>query len=133
MKCIRIITVFLMMTLAISPALAASCALSCTSKIVMSALSPDDMSTMKNCHKASSDKSSALKDSTPKDSTRNYTNQSDANHQSCAMGAGCHFSQATPTDSSSKYAFIASTIISFPKFDSNEKSVDLSPPLKPPA
>ncbi|MEO7343983.1 MAG: hypothetical protein ABIU85_04015 [Methylotenera sp.] len=116
------------MTLAISPALAANCALSCTSKIVMSALSPDDMSTMKNCHEASNDKSSTLKDS-----TRNHTNQSDANHQSCTMGAGCHFSQATPTDSSSKYAFIASTIISFPKFDSNEKSVDLSPPLKPPA
>ncbi len=128
MKCIRIITVLLMMTLAVSPALAASCAVSCTSKTVMSALSHDDMSTMKNCHEASNDKSTAQKNS-----THNHNNQSDASHQSCTMGAGCHSSQATPTDSSSKCALIASTDISFPRFDSTEKSVDLSPPLKPPA
>ena len=100
MKYIRILTVYLIMTLAISPALAANCATSCTSKTVMSTLisssistvNPDDMSAMVNCHKDLS-----AKDATGIYPSDNHHDKSDSHHQSCSM-TGSHFSQATPAD-----------------------------------
>ncbi len=113
--------VVLILALTTSPAFAAICATSCASKSIMSAVNPDGMSTMMNCHKG------------VVHTKTTSTDKSGIEHKSCAMGAGCHFSQATPIDSSSSYAFIDSIPASFPRFDVSEKSVDLSPPLKPPA
>jgi len=121
----------MIMALATSPALAAICATSCASQSVMSTVSAvhsDDMSGMVNCHEGTMNKDKANKDKAKSD-----TDKSSTEHKSCSMGAGCHFAQATPVDSSSKYALINSTSVAFFLFDSVEKSVNLSPPLKPPA
>ena len=119
MKFFRTITVIMIMALATSPALAAICATSCASQSVMSTVSAvhsDDMSGMVNCHEASMNKDKAKSD----------MDKSSTEHKSCNMGAGCHFAQATPIDSSSKYALINSTSVAFFLFDSVEKSVNLS-------
>lgn len=109
----------LILALASSPALAAVCATSCASQAVMSALHPSDMSGMKNCHEGSMNKDKS---------------KSNIEHKSCAMGAGCSFTQVIPPiDASSKSVFADSHAISFPRFVPSEKSIDLSPPLKPPA
>lgn len=119
MKFFRAIAMVLVLALASSPALAAICATSCASQAVMSMMHPDDMSGMVNCHEGSMNKDK---------------NKASTEHKSCAMGAGCHFTQVTPPiDSSSKHAFADSIVISFPRFVPSEKSIDLSPPLKPPA
>ena len=108
----------LILVLVSSPALAAICATSCASESVMSSLH-DDMSKMQHCHE----------DSKSKD-----TNKSDVEQKSCAMGAGCHFTQVVfPFDALSKYIYTDSSTVSFPKFVPSGKSTDLSPPLKPPA
>lgn len=119
MKFFRSIAVLLILALATSPALAAVCATSCVSQAVMSSMHPDNMTGMKNCHEASMSK----------DKT-----QTSPKHKSCAMGAGCNFTQVTPSvDLSTKYVFVTSAAISFPRFVPSLKSIDLSPPLKPPA
>ncbi len=131
MKFMRLLTAFLIMTLAISPALTANCAVACESKNVMSSLiahstsivQPDDMSGMKNCHKKPG----------ANDATGKHQSKSDINHQSCAMGTGCHFAHATPADSVPKYKFFVTSSISFPPFNPSANSADLFPPLKPPA
>lgn len=124
MKFIRIITAILILALTTSPTLASMCATNCASESVMSAMNPDDMSTMTNCHEGSMSKDA---------SKSNTEHQSTAEHKSCTMGAGCNVAQAVPIDLSSKYALIDSFTVSFPYFYTSEKSVDLSPPLKPPA
>jgi hypothetical protein len=79
----------------------------------------DNMPDMEHCHEGAKSQD---------------TDKSSTGHKSCAMGAGCHFTQVTPPlDSSSKYVFADSTVIAFPKFILSAKSIDLSPPLKPPA
>ena len=119
MKHMRIIAIFLIMTLAASPALAVACGISCVStKSVMAAEKTSDMSAMTNCHEGSMNKKET---------------QSTTEHKSCTMGAGCHFSQVTPIDSSSHHTLIESATVSFPELASSAKSADLSPPLKPPA
>lgn len=118
MKSFHTLVVFLILVLATSPALAAICATSCASQSVMTSLGSDNMSGMKNCH----------------ESSINHKNKPSAEHKSCAMGAGCHFTQVTPVnDSSMQYVFTELSNISFPRFVPFEKSIDLSPPLKPPA
>jgi|LNFM01.1.fsa_nt_gb hypothetical protein len=125
MRTIRAIAVFLILVLASSPALAAICATSCASQTVMSSMHLDDMSGMKNCHEVLMNKNKSKADTEHK---------SNNDHNTCAMGAGCHFTQLTPPiDLSSKYVFTDLTSISFPRFVPSEKSIDLSPPLKPPA
>lgn len=115
----RAIAMVLILALASSPALAAICATSCASYSIMSSLHAGGMSEMKNCH-----------DDTMEKSKQN----TDAKHKSCAMSAGCNFTQLTlPIVVSEKLAFDESTRVSFPSFAPSEKSVDLSPPLKPPA
>lgn len=115
----RAIAMVLILALASSPALAAHCATSFASESLMTAMHSDgDMSGMTHCQY------SAMKKNQSKSS---------AEHKPCAMGAGCHFAQATPVDSFSKYVFMDATQQSFPRFTPSEKSVDLSPPLKPPA
>lgn len=131
MKLLRLLTSFLIMTLAISPALAANCSVTCASKNVMSGLisnstsiaHSDDMSGMENCHNKS----------VANDTAGNHQDKSDTRHQSCTMGVGCHFSQAMPADSPFKYKFSAISTISFPQFEVSANSADLLPPLKPPA
>ncbi len=118
MKFFRAIAMFLILALATSPALAAICATSCASHSIMSSVHSDSMAGMKNCHKGSMSKDK---------------HKSSSEHKSCAMGAGCQFTQVTPTESPTKYVFAASGAISFPSFAPSEKSIDLSPPLKPPA
>ncbi len=119
MKPFRAIAMILILVLASSPALAAICATSCASQSAMASVHSENMSGMKNCHEGSINKNKS------KPSTE---------HKSCAMGADCHFTQVTsPADLSSKYVFADSTSISFPRFVPFEKSIDLSPPLKPPA
>ena len=119
MKLFRAIAMILILALATSPTLAAVCGTSCTSQAIMSSMHADNMSGMKNCHEASMNK----------DKNKTHTD-----HKSCAMGASCNFTQVTsPVDVSTKDVFAISTEISFPKFVPSEKSIDLSPPLKPPA
>lgn len=118
MKFFRSIAAILIFALATSPALAAICATSCASGSVMASIHVNNMDGMKNCHEGSMNKSQQ---------------KPGTEHKSCAMGAGCHFSQVTPVESSSKYFFAAIAAISFPGFTPSGKSVDLSPPLKPPA
>jgi hypothetical protein len=119
MKFFRAIAVILILALATSPALAAVCATSCASQSIISSLHSDDMFGMKNCHEGAMHKDK---------------NKTSTEHKSCAMGAGCNFTQATPpVDLSSRYVVAISTATAFPKFVPSEKSIDLSPPLKPPA
>lgn len=109
----------LMLALASSPALAAVCATSCASQALVSSLHSDIMAGMKNCNESSMNKDKST---------------SNAEHKSCTMGAGCHFTQLTsPTALSTNLKLVDSTSITFPKFLSSAKSIDLSPPLKPPA
>lgn len=125
MRTIRAIAVFLILVLASSPALAAVCATSCASQTVMSSMHLDDMSGMKNCHEGVMNKNKSKADTEHK---------SNNDHKSCAMGAGCHFTQITPPiDGSSRTLFANSSSVLFPKFVPSEKSIYLSPPLKPPA
>lgn len=119
MKFFRSIAVLLILALASSPALAAICATSCASDSLMSSMHSDDMASMKNCHEGSMSKDK------PKSSNE---------HKSCVMGAGCNFTQVTsPIIASQKLAFDDPVRITFTSFVPSEKSVDLSPPLKPPA
>jgi hypothetical protein len=121
MKLFRTMTIMLIFALATGPALAAVCAVSCASKSIMTTVNADHMPTMMNCHEGATHKESTSSD------------KSGTEYKSCSMGAGCHFAQATPVNSASKYVFINATSVSFPRFDPSEKSIDLSPPLKPPA
>jgi hypothetical protein len=107
----------LIFALASGPTLAAVCATSCASDTVVSAMHSSEMSGMK-CHEDTQNKPSP---------------HSDAGHKSCVMSAGCHFSQLTPIESSAKLFFTDVNAISFPSFTTSGKSVDISPPLKPPA
>lgn len=119
MKLFRAITMVLILALASSPALAFHCATLFASDSVMTALHPDiAMSGMKHCQE----------EGVKKDHT-----ESDNDLKPCAMGAGCHFTQATPVSFTSKHLYLDLTKQSFPLFTPSEKSVDLSPPLKPPA
>lgn len=109
----------LILVLASSPALAAVCATTCASQVLISSLHSDSMAGMKNCHQSSINKDKS---------------KPSAENKSCTMGAGCHFTQLTsPITSSTKTILVYSTTISFPKFVPSAKSIDLSPPLKPPA
>lgn len=114
----RAIAIVLILALASTPVLAAICATSCVSHSIMSTMRSDSMSSMKNCHEASMSKDK---------------HKSSNEHKSCAMGAGCKFTQVTPIESITQHFFAISATASFPSFVSSEKSVDLSPPLKPPA
>jgi len=108
----------LILALATSPALAAICATSCASHSIMSSMQVDDMSGMKNCHEGSMKKD------------EHKSNE----HKSCAMGAGCNFTQVTsPINASQKLVFDDTVRTLFPSFVPSAKSIDLSPPLKPPA
>ena len=122
MKFFRPIAVMLIFVLASSPALAAICATSCATESVMSSLSlhSSDMSGMQHCHENSTS------------SDEKHT--SNAEHKSCVMGAACHFTQVIPDDDSlSKYVYAEATSAFFSKFVPSDKSIDISPPLKPPA
>lgn len=119
MKFFRAIAMVLILALASNPALAAVCATSYASKALISSLHSESMPVMKNCHDNSMKKDKS---------------KSNADHKSCTMGAGCHFTQLTsPIASSTKVILVDSTTITFPKFSPFAKSIDLSPPLKPPA
>lgn len=119
MKFFRSIAWVLIFALVTTPALASICATKCASQSVLSAIQPDShMSSMAHCHENSMKKDQS---------------KSDTEHKSCAMGAGCHYTQVTPVDLSLKYTFNSVTGNFFPRFTPSEKSVDLSPPLKPPA
>jgi hypothetical protein len=118
MRSIHAIAIILILTLASSPALAAICATSCASHSIISSMHVEDMSGMKNCHEGSMKKDK----------------QKSNEHKSCAMGAGCNFTQVTsPIIASLKLVFDDTVRTSFPSFVPSDKSVDLSPPLKPPA
>lgn len=120
MRFFRAIAMILILALASSPALAAICATSCASQAMMTSMhANNDMAGMKNCHEGSMNKDKST---------------SSTEYKPCAMGAGCHFAQVTPPmDSSTKTVFFDSATVSFPKFVPSAKSIDLSPPLKPPA
>lgn len=119
MKLFRATAMILILALVSSPVLAAVCATSCVSHAVMSSIQVDDMAGMKNCHQGSMNKDK---------------DKPSSEHKSCAMSAGCNFTQITPPiDTFSKTVFVDSTSVSFPKFVPSAKSADLSPPLKPPA
>lgn len=123
MKYFRSIAMVLIIALASSPALAAVCATSCASQKLMSSIQSDSMAGMKDCHQSSINKN--------KNKNKNNSN---TEHKSCTMGAGCHFTQLTTlTALSSNIKLVDSTTITFPKFAPFAKSIDLSPPLKPPA
>jgi hypothetical protein len=122
MKFFRPIAVMLIFVLASSPALAAICAASCASQSVMSSLSlhSNDMSGMQHCHEDSMN--------------TDEKNTSNTEHKSCVMGSACHLTQITSdVDSLSKYVYADTTSATFSKFAPSDKSIDISPPLKPPA
>lgn len=118
MKFFRSIAVILILVLGSSPALAAICATSCASNSIMSSMHAAEMAGMENCH-----------ENQVKETQHKPMNE----HKSCSMGSGCHFSQITPIQSPTKNFFVSITVIKFLSFTPSEKSVDLSPPLKPPA
>lgn len=64
---------------------------------------------------------------------KNDQTKSNAEHKSCTIGIGCHFAQALPIETILKSAFSDSARVPFPRFTPSEKTIDLSPPLKPPA
>lgn len=122
MKFFRPIAVMLILVLASSPALAAFCAASCASQSVMSSLSlySNDMSGTQHCHEGSM--------STDEKHTTN------TEHKTCVMGAACHFVQViSDVDSLSKYVYADTASVPFSKFAPSDQSIDLPPPLKPPA
>jgi hypothetical protein len=119
MNLFRSIAVMLILVLASTPTLAAICATSCASESAMVSLSSSDLSEMQHCHE---------------DSKGKHTNKPSTEHNSCVMGTTCHFTQViSEFDSLTKFVFADLTRESFPKFVPQEKSIDLSPPLKPPA
>jgi len=117
-KYFRAISVILVLALVAGPVFASVCATSCAGKKMMAAADVTHMSSMANCHEGSMSKGKT---------------KSAPVEKSCNMGAGCNFSQAVSVDSSSKFTLDNISALSFPHFISSEKSVDLSPPLKPPA
>lgn len=119
MKLFRATAMILILALVSSPVVAAICATSCVTHSVMTSIHADDMAGMKNCHQGSMNKDK---------------NKPSSEHKSCAMSAGCNFTQITPPiDIRSNTVFVDSASVSFPKFVPSAKSADLSPPLKPPA
>lgn len=119
MKFFRAIALVLMLALTTSPALAAICAISCASQSIMSIGQSSDIATVENCHE---------------ESMGQENHQPSTKQDRCPMGAGCHFTQVTsPIIASQKIVFLDSNNLIFPKFVPSAKSVDLSPPLKPPA
>ena len=118
MKFFRAIAMVLILALTSSPALAAICVTSCASHSILSSMHSNDMAGMKNCHEGSIGKDK---------------HKSSTEHKSCAMGVSCQFMQVTSIESPIKYVFATSAATLFPTFVPSEKSVDLSPPLKPPA
>lgn len=119
MNLFRLIAVILVLVLASTPTLAAICATSCASESAMTSLGSSDVSEMQHCHE---------------DSKATHTNKPSKEHTSCAMGATCHFTQViSELDSLTRFVFADLISESFPKFVAQDKSIDLSPPLKPPA
>lgn len=121
MKIFRSVAVVLIFVLASSPALAAICATACASQSAMSSLHANSVSVSgkQHCHD---------------DSINTDKNKTNTEHKSCAMGATCHFTQViSQVDSLSNYVVADLSSTAFPKFVPFEKSIDLSPPLKPPA
>jgi hypothetical protein len=118
MKYFRATAMVLILALTSSLALADICATSCASHSIISSMHSEDMAGMKNCHEGSMNKEKS---------------KANTEHKSCAMGAGCQFTQVTPIVLPAQYVFTASASIAFPSFVPFEKSVDPSPPLKPPA
>ena len=84
----------------------------------MAIVNAEHMSNMANCHEGS---------------MNNAKTKSTTEHKSCTMGAGCNFSLASQIGLSLKYVLIDLSSNAYPRFDYSEKSVVLSPPLKPPA
>ena len=123
MKFVRIITLMLILMIAFGPALASNCASSCASHNVMKLMKSQTMAKMAHCHEAKN---------THSDSSNQHNNM-DTTHQTCTMGAGCNFSQVLPVVADVKYSSLIISDIAFSKLTPLEKSVDLSPPLKPPA
>jgi C1A family cysteine protease len=121
MKFPRIIAAVLIMIMTSSPVLAADCAVACATGSMMTqkVAANNDSSTMSmsNCHMATHEQNK---------------NKTSGEHKDCAM-AGCNLAQTTPAPYSVRAFFPEQPISSYPSFDQAEASVDLSPPLKPPA
>jgi hypothetical protein len=120
MKLFRSIAMLLIFALVSSPALAAICATSCASQMVMATMHADDMSGMEHCQHHSN-------------KNKEDQNKSTTEHKSCTMGASCSFTLVTTLDSSLNYSLADLTSSFLPIYIPTDKSVDLSPPLKPPA
>lgn len=119
MKYFRAIAVILILALAATPALAAYCATSFASSSVMTSLvNGDGGADTVHCHDDSMNKADAKTHSA---------------HKPCPMGACCHFAQATAIHTLLKHNFNASNKQFFVYFTPFDNSIDLSPPLKPPA
>jgi hypothetical protein len=121
MKFPRIIAAVLIMIMVSSPVLAADCAVACATGSMMTqkvaANNDSSKMSMSDCHMASHEQN---KNKTPSE------------HKDCAM-AGCNLTQTTSAPYSVRVLFPEQPISFYPGFDQTEASVDLSPPLKPPA
>lgn len=126
MKFVRTISLMLVFLIAVSPALANNCMAHCATQSAISSshvkVLTNKMSGMINCHEYED-----------RHFSKSSNNSADTSHKSCAMGVGCHYSQVLPVLASIKYSPVTIESTLFPKLVSTEKSLDLSPPLKPPA
>lgn len=126
MKRIKLIIVFLIMILAISPVLAANCVTLCAAQSMINMASSQSMTS--HCHKSNM-LANEVKSSMPIPDM----DHSGSSHKSCTMGAGCHFAQVTPLDVSLKFTLIDNAVVFSSSIPPAKKSADLFPPLKPPA
>ena len=117
-KYIRLIVVILILALATTPALAINCIGSCASNSVISGEYSVKKAAMKNCHD---------------NSVRKSKQNPSAEHKSCSMGTGCNLTQVTSFELYGNNIFTTYSKATFSSFTFSNKSLDLSPPLKPPA
>ncbi len=121
MRFFRHIAAVLILVLVSSPALATICAASCASQSVMSSYAQhaSNASGKAHCHES------------PNKQGKNTQN---SEHHFCVMGHACNFAQViSGVDSLSKYVYADTNNILFSRLAISDKSVDLPPPLKPPA
>ncbi|MDO9365820.1 MAG: hypothetical protein Q7T58_05720 [Methylotenera sp.] len=102
MKHLRTIVAFLILVMASSPVLAAVCSISCAAESLAANISasvdfitsdPSAM-TADHCHHGVADAGKHESSKQTSDNPASDKSQSNAEHKSCTMAGGCHFSQA---------------------------------------
>lgn len=121
MKTFRLITFFLILSVAFAPAISAACSITCSSGELSGGIVDAEAL-------AESSHSSVAADHCHHDSSSHH----EPSHKNCNM-AGCHFVQSVALNETSGNPFHHAADAVRWHFDTFAVSADLSPPIKPPA